>query len=207
MQGGRGWAGVSDRLAFPPFLPGQGGCSEREHRRNRKQKGCFQIHQNQGWLPSQGQILVEFFSLQGDRTFSILGDRVPPRVLVFAFFLASSRYDHCHHPLTDVGVFDWMTPGIGIPCLITGGSGCQFSSELRAGLCWRQLGNFSLLSGSSILPPLELSLGQKLWVLYFIWTHLFPVFSKNHKIGKEGLFTRYLQTSYVLTLIANSWQI
>jgi len=97
---------VSDRLAFLSFLPGQGVCSEREHRRNRKQKGCFQIYQNQGWLLSQGQTLVEFFSLQGDRMFRIPGDRVPPRVSVFAFFLASSRHDLCHHPLTDVGVFD-----------------------------------------------------------------------------------------------------
>jgi len=61
------------------------------------------------------------------------------------------------------------------------------------------LGNSSPPSGSHILPPLELSLGQKLWVSYFIWAHLSPVLSKNHKIGKEGFFTRYLQTSYVLT--------
>ena len=77
--------------------------------------------------------------------------------------------------------------------------GSQFCSKPQAGLCWGQLGNFLQQSGSRVLPSLELSLGQKLWVPYFIWAHFSPVFSRNHKIDKERFFTRYLQTSYVLT--------
>lgn len=90
------------------------------------------------------------------------------------------------------------TPGIRDPMLGDEG-GLSVLLKTIGRPCWGQLGKFLQQSGSHVLPSLELSLGQKLWVPYLIWAYFSPVFSRNHKIDKEGFFTTYLQTSYVLT--------